>query len=159
MIRPFFIGLLSFVCIVVFLWVLSLVVSRSVRLPGTGGQPMLPTMQLTIGSTTITVELATTPQEEGAGLSGRTSLAEGRGMLFAFDPPQMPGFWMKDMRFPLDIIYAASDGTIVTIYPDLSPATYPRAFYPSAPVKYVLEVPAGYAASHSIAVGQKIVVQ
>ena len=125
----------------------------------TGGQSMLPTKTLTIGSTTITAEVASTPQEEEDGLSNRTGLAPGTGMLFVFDPPQEPGFWMKDMLFPLDIIYAAKDGTIVTIYANLAPSTYPQAYHPTAPVAYVLEVPAGFAAAHNIALGDKIVVQ
>lgn len=124
-----------------------------------GGQPMLPTTTLTIGNTTLTVELATTAQQEEQGLSGRSRLAEGTGMLFIFDPMKTPGFWMKDMRFSLDIIFAKADGTIVTIYPDLSPATYPQSYHPTEPVRYVLEVPAGFALQHGISVGQKLVLQ
>jgi uncharacterized membrane protein (UPF0127 family) len=124
-----------------------------------GGQPMLPTTQIQIGDTYITAERATTAQEEAQGLSGRTGLADGTGMLFEFNPPKSAGFWMKDMLFSLDIVYIRADGTVVTIYPDLSPATYPQAFYPDEPVKWVLEVPAGFAAAHSIAIGQKVVVQ
>ncbi len=124
-----------------------------------GGQPMLPIKNITIGSTTIVAEVASAPLQKQKGLSGRVSLAGGTGMLFIFDPPASEGFWMKEMRFSLDIIYAAQDGTIVTIYPNLSPDTYPKAFYPSAPAVYVLEVPAGFTAAHSIAVGDKLVVQ
>ncbi len=124
-----------------------------------GGQPMLPTTTLTIGNTTLTVELATTPEQEEQGLSGRSRLVEGMGMLFIFDPMKTPGFWMKDMRFSLDIIFAKADGTIVTIYPDLAPATYPQSYHPTEPVRYVLEVPAGFALQHDISVGQKLVLQ
>lgn len=131
---------------------------KSTALPH-GGQSMLPTTQVQIGNTIVTAELATTAQEEESGLSGRSNLAEGTGMLFVFDPAKVPGFWMKDMRFSLDILFIAPDGTIVTIFPDLSPSTYPNAFHPISPVKFVLEVPAGFAAAHNIAIGQKVVVQ
>lgn len=129
-----------------------------------GGQPMLPTTIVTFNASStapvkITAELAITSQEEESGLSDRSGLAPNSGMLFVFDPPQVPGFWMKDMLFSLDILYIAQDGTIVTIVPNLSPATYPDAFHPTAPVQYVLEVPAGFAANNGIAVGQKVVVQ
>ncbi len=124
-----------------------------------GGQPTLPTMPLTVGGTTLVVEVARTPEQEARGLSGRSTLGEGTGMLFIFDPIQAPGFWMKDMRFPLDIIFAKADGTIVTIHPNVAPATYPESFRPSEPVRYVLEVSAGFVAAHGIAEGQKIVVQ
>ena len=126
--------------------------------PTNNGQPMLPTKIITIGNVTVLAELATTSEQKGDGLSGRVSLQDGAGMLFVFDTPSVEGFWMKDMRFSLDIIYAAQDGTILTIHPDLSPQTYPTAYYPSAPASYVLEVPAGFAAEHGIAVGDKIVI-
>ncbi len=93
------------------------------------------------------------------GLSNRAGLADNVGMLFVFNPPTMDGFWMKDMRFPLDIIWAGSDGTITTLYKNISPDTYPTSFYPSVPATYVLEVPAGFADEHQVAIGSKIVVQ
>ncbi len=125
----------------------------------TSGQSMLPTKTITIGNNSLTVEIASTPQEQQDGLSGRSSLAEGTGMLFVFDPPMSEGFWMKDMLFSLDIIWADASGTIVTVDQDLAPSTYPNVFRPSVLARYVLEVPAGYTAAKGIAVGQKIVVQ
>ena len=124
-----------------------------------GGQSMLPTETISIGDTKLTVEVATTSQEHQDGLSNRSSLSDGTGMLFIFDPPSAEGFWMKDMLFSLDIVWADANGTITTIDQGLSPETYPNVYRPSRPAKYVLEVPAGYAAKKGIAVGQKIVVQ
>ncbi len=122
-----------------------------------GGQPMLPTKTITIGKNSILAELATTGKQKNDGLSGRTSLEEGTGMLFEFGTPSIEGFWMKDMRFSLDIIWADNSGTIVTIFQNLSPTTYPNVFKPTTPARYVLELPAGYTAVHGIAVGDKIV--
>ena len=131
--------------------------------PKKSGQPPLPMTQLIIktntGSTTLEVELATTGAQQEAGLSDRAGLKDGEGMLFVFDPPSTPGFWMKDMRFSLDIIFADAAGNIVTIYKNLSPETYPQQFYPTSPARYVLEVPAGFAQAHGLAVGQKIDMQ
>jgi uncharacterized protein len=126
---------------------------------GRDGQPTLSTARITVGGSTIIAEFATTPREQERGLSGRPGLADGTGMLFILDPPKTVGAWMKDMRFPLDIIYAKADGSIVAIYPDLAPATYPKSFYSTAPVRYMLEVPAGFSVSHNIAVGDRILVQ
>ena len=120
---------------------------------------MLPTEHILVGSVPLVVEVASTPQEQEDGLSGRAGLADGTGMLFVFPQPADIGFWMKDMRFSLDIIFADAAGTIVTIHPNLSPATYPETFSSASPAKYVLEVPAGWAAAQGVAVGQKIVVQ
>ena len=122
--------------------------------------------QVQIGATTIAVEVADTEGLREQGLSGRASLAEGSGMLFVFDMPQTPGFWMKDMNFSLDMLFVDASGKIVTIDQNLSPATYnaqnPQAsqvFRPSSPVRYVLEVPAGFAAQRGIAVGQVMQLQ
>ena len=123
------------------------------------GQPMLTTKTITIGKNVILAEVASTDEQKRDGLSGRESLAVGTGMLFIFDAPHTEGFWMKDMRLSLDIIWANGDGIIVTIFKNLSPQTYPTVFKPSVPAQYVLEVPAGYTAQYGIAVGDKIVLQ
>jgi len=60
------------------------------------------------------------------------------------------------MTFPLDIIWLSDDGTIVYIRPDLSPVTYPQAFGPDFPARYVLEVSAGYARQNDVKVGDKV---
>jgi hypothetical protein len=115
-----------------------------------------PVGYVTVGNTSISVEIARTEAAREAGLSGRTSLAPNTGMLFVFESEEVRGFWMKDMRFSLDIIWADASGTIVTILSDVTPQTYPKIFYPSAPATYVLEVPAGFAKSHGIAEGAKM---
>lgn len=115
---------------------------------------------VTIGSTAVRVDVADTPGERMQGLSGRQILKDGEGMLFIFEEDGSQGMWMKDMHFSIDIIWAKSDGTIITIEKKVSPETYPNAFYASEPTaRYVLEVPAGFAERHGIAEGQKLVVQ
>lgn len=112
------------------------------------------TATVTLGGTTVTAEVADTPAAREQGLSGTAPLPEGSGMLFVFDAPGGYAFWMKDMNYSLDIIWADASGTITTIYPGLSPQTYPQAFAPSTPdALYVLEVPSGFAAAHDIKVG------
>jgi uncharacterized protein len=122
-----------------------------------GGQPVLPMKNITVGGVPIQAEVASNDAQREAGLSGRKSLPSGQGMLFVFPQPANEGFWMKEMNFPLDILYADASGTIVTIWPNLSPSTYPQAFYPTSPAQYVLELPANFAAQHNIVVGSKIV--
>jgi uncharacterized membrane protein (UPF0127 family) len=80
-------------------------------------------------------------------------------MWFVFESAGGWAFWMKDTLIPLDIVWVASDGTIVTIAAGVAPESYPKAFGPEAPAQYVLEVPAGFAARHGIAEGDKVVVQ
>src|SRR4051812_48326835 len=53
----------------------------------------------------ISIEVADTPEARERGPSGRESLPQGSGVLFVFDAPATYGFWMKDMRFPIDIVW------------------------------------------------------
>ena len=113
-----------------------------------------------IGISTVVVDVADTSQLHAKGLSGRTSLEPGQGMLFVFEEEGEHGIWMKDMLFSIDILWIAGDGTIITIARDVSPDTYPKAFHASRPTaKYVLEVPAGYVDEIGVAVGDKVVVK
>ncbi len=135
---------------------------QQMRTPNIEAQPTvstLPTKTITVGSVEVRVEVASTLAEREQGLSGRLSLPQGSGMLFIFPAPTIPGFWMKDMHLALDIIWADSSGVIVTISRNIAPETYPSVFRPTAPVLYVLEVPAGWAFAHGIAEGMRIVVQ
>lgn len=115
------------------------------------------TATVTIGTTTVAVEVESTEAAREQGLSGRTSLAPNSGMLFVFQTPGTYGFWMKDMNFDLDMLFADSNGKIVTIAQDATAASYhqnpPQVFYPASPISYVLEVPAGFAQSHNIQEG------
>ena len=76
-------------------------------------------------------------------------------MLFVFTEDGKYAFWMKDMQFSIDIIWLAADGTVVYIVPNLSPATYPQTYTPDTPARFVLEVPAGFVAAHSVRIGDK----
>jgi uncharacterized membrane protein (UPF0127 family) len=109
--------------------------------------------RLTIGTATVVLEIADTPEALHRGLSGRNSLAEDHGLLFVFPTPDRYGFWMPDMHFAIDIIWLDDKLRVVYIKNDATPDTYPEVFKPDTPARYVLEVPAGYAASHGIVVG------
>jgi uncharacterized membrane protein (UPF0127 family) len=79
----------------------------------------------------------------------------GTGMLFIFPVPSLYGFWMKDMRFPIDIVWI-SDNRVVGISHNIPPAAQqslvlPR-YYPPRPVSLVLELPAGTAVADGIVV-------
>ncbi|OGC83275.1 hypothetical protein A3D68_00990 [Candidatus Adlerbacteria bacterium RIFCSPHIGHO2_02_FULL_52_17] len=79
--------------------------------------------------------------------------------MFVFDTEGEWGIWMKDMNFPIDIIWVGQDGTVVTVAKDVSPDTYPQAFYPSVPARFVLEVPAGFVAAHDIDEGSRLSIE
>jgi hypothetical protein len=111
------------------------------------------TTTLLIGEDTLILEIADTDQKRSLGLSGREGLASGTGMLFIFDEAGFHGFWMKDMRFVIDIAWLNDDFCIVTLARSLSPDTYPTAFIPDAPVRYAIEVPSGFLGLHNMSKG------
>ena len=76
--------------------------------------------ELCVNEARIRVLVADTPQERAAGLSGYAGLPEDAGMLFVFPEPRQPSFWMKGMKFAIDIIWIA-DGTVVQIDASVSP--------------------------------------
>lgn len=114
--------------------------------------PALPS--LLIGTSTILkLEVATSSEVRERGLSGRADLPADTGLLFIFPETALYGFWMKEMNFAIDIIWLAPDGKVVEITKEAKPESYPNAFYPPEPVKYVLEVNAGYAEQHNLKIG------
>ncbi len=115
-----------------------------------------PQAYLIFNNTKIKIELADTELKRQQGLSGRDKLAEDTGMLFIFDEPKTYGFWMKDMRFAIDIIWLDSNWQVIGLSQNISPSTYPISFYPPKPAQYVLEVNAGWVAQNNIATGTKM---
>ena len=110
-----------------------------------------------IAGETLYVDVAQTPAERQQGLSGRDLLLPGTGMLFVFPEEGKYPFWMKDMRFPIDIIWLGGNGRVVGFWKDATPSSYPRHYAPEAPAQYVLEVPAGFVRAHGVAVGETAV--
>ncbi len=113
---------------------------------------------VTINDNKIEVEVADDEDSRRTGLSGRDSLEEGQGMLFAFEEKQIVEFWMVDMKFPIDIIFI-DDTMIVDIDANVQPpeegankAALP-IYSPDVPVNYVLEVPGGFSEANNIKVG------
>ena len=103
----------------------------------------------------IDLELALTPQEISTGLMFRPSLPDNRGMVFLFEAPRVPGFWMKNTLIPLDLVFLDESGTVVDVIADVPPcAADPCPNYPpSSPASAVLEINAGAAATHGVEVG------
>lgn len=96
-----------------------------------------------IGGKTYALEIADTDEERQRGLGGRESLCAECAMLFMFDRSDRHAFWMKEMRFPLDIVWL-SDDTIVHIERRV-PADSPDIFRPEGAADKVLEFNAGEA--------------
>ena len=117
---------------------------------------IFPGSALKVGEKLIPVELADSPLERTQGLSGRERLEEGTGLLFIFETSGNYGFWMKDMNFPIDIIWIDENWRVVSVAREVKPETYPMVIYPDGPSKYVLELNSGEALRLGIDTGLEV---
>jgi uncharacterized protein len=113
--------------------------------------------QVVLGGKTFVVDTARTTYSLQRGLSYRESLADDGGMFFIFSKEDKYGFWMKDMNFPIDIIWINSDMKIVHIEKSVATSTYPKVFTPEAPAKYVLEISAGQTDALKVKKGDTVI--
>lgn len=114
---------------------------------------------ITVAGNTVRVGIADTPAARQQGLSGRAGIAPDEGLLFVFETEGRWSFWMKDMRFSIDIVWIDRDGKVVFIKENAIPDSYPDSFMPNMterPALYVLELPSGYCASHNIHIGSMV---
>lgn len=111
-----------------------------------------------IKKTCVEVELVRTHEDMQRGLQGREALADGHGMLFIFSEDDLQSFWMKDMKFPIDMLWIDSKLQIVTIAANRLPCvkTPCEVYAPSKNARYVLELPANYAAAHQFNEGDTV---
>ena len=106
----------------------------------------------------IPVEVADTLKKRSLGLGNRPYLKKGWGMLFVFEERKPHRFWMKDMQFPLDIIWL-DNHRIVHINQNAKPATSdnePDVMTSPVPVNFVLEIAAGRAAKLKLKKGHQL---
>ena len=109
-----------------------------------------------IAGVNVQVDLALTAEEQRQGLSGRSGLDGDKGMLFVFDSPDKYFFWMKDMKFPIDMIWISEDFRVVYIKKDARPELFPENYGPKENAKYVLEVVSGFSDKNSLKIGDKL---
>lgn len=115
---------------------------------------------VSIGDHRFRVAVADAIGERTQGLSGVSTLGEDEGMWFVFPIPAAHSFWMKDMRFPLDIVWVR-DGRIVQISEHVPPPTSPNAislptYAPDMPADRVLEINAGLSSRYGFFPGQQV---
>ncbi|MFL5761586.1 MAG: DUF192 domain-containing protein [Thermomicrobiales bacterium] len=116
--------------------------------------------KILVGSDALKVEVADTNYLRSRGLSYRDELVPRTGMLFVFNEAMPLTFWMYEMRFCLDIIWI-NDGQIrgaaesVCPMPG-TPADQLPIYASPEPVRYVLEVPAGWMRDHGYGVGTPV---
>ncbi len=100
----------------------------------------------------VTAELAVTDEERQLGLMHREKIEPDQAMLFIFEEKGQHSFWMRNMKFPLDILWLDAEKRIVHIGRNIPPC--PRlpcpSYSPEIPALYVLELKAGSADAHQL---------
>ncbi|MGC9603123.1 MAG: DUF192 domain-containing protein [Minisyncoccia bacterium] len=113
----------------------------------------------------IVAEIAKDEASRDKGLSGRDSIGLNEGMYFIFDAPGSYGFWMKGMKFPIDIVWI-SNGKIVGFEDNMQPPADPNAsdstlknYLPPEPIDRALELHAGRIGLLKAKVGDNVLVK
>lgn len=115
---------------------------------------------LEINNQKIIAEVVNKSEDLAKGLSGRKRLKENQGMLFVFEEAGNYGFWMKDMKFSIDIIWIR-DNKIVGFNENVEPQigvseSELRIYYPSEPVQKVLEISVGGVKKYGLKTGDLV---
>jgi uncharacterized protein len=114
---------------------------------------------ITINNHSFKVSVAASQKELEIGLSEAKSLSESQGMIFIFEKPDHYSFWMKNMKFPIDIIYINQD-KIITIKDNVAPPKdnneIPSIYTPDEPSNKVLEIKAGLSKKYKFKKGDKV---
>jgi len=129
-------------------------------LAGCGSAPAptstLPTTTLRVGNVDYTVEIAATYESRATGLMKRDTMSDNHGMIFVFRDEAPQSFWMKDTRIPLDILYVAASGQIVSMH---SMRPYVLSSVPSdAPAKWAIELNQGQVQRNGAKVGDVLII-
>lgn len=103
-------------------------------------------------------EAAVTPEQRGRGLMSRTGLQEREAMIFFFEDEKPYPIWMKNMLFPIDILWLDSRQRIVEMRLEVPPcrADPCPVYAPSADSRYVLELKSGIVSKMGLETGDQM---
>lgn len=124
--------------------------------------PFTKTPTATINNKKFTLLVAKSAKDKEIGLSEKTSIPDDTGMLFPFGKADYHSFWMKNMKFPIDIIYI-NKNRIVTIYQNVQPPKEREEslpiFKPEEPADTVLEINAGLSKKYNLKKGDNVKIE
>ncbi len=144
-------------------WALLLALVSATTACGGSEQPPVeqtPEAWVTIRGQRVAAELALTPAQQARGLGERDSLGWNQGMLFVYDEASFYAFWMKGMRFDIDIIWIRDDRVVdIAHRVQHVPGGNGPTVRPRELSETILEVPAGYAQSHGWRIGDRVEIE
>ena len=114
---------------------------------------------VTVNGLMLAADISASNEQRTKGLSVKDALAENEAMLFVFDNEDEHTFWMKDMKFPIDIIWINDNKTVVHIEHNLQPCGYGLlcpTYKPGQDSLYVLETVGGFAEKHDVVQGTRV---
>jgi uncharacterized protein len=115
--------------------------------------------QLVLKNQVFDIEIAENATARAQGLSHRDSLPQNAGLLFLFKSPSKHGFWMKDMKFPIDILWFRGN-ELIGISKNAVPEPEKnvlqlKVYYPPAEADRVFEINAGLSDKYNFQPGDK----
>jgi uncharacterized membrane protein (UPF0127 family) len=127
-----------------------LLVVGSTFLLGVLPNMLKPATSIWLGNGVFRTDIASTPGARQKGLSNKSELAVDQALLMVFPNEGKWGIWMKDMNFPIDIVWLNKDKKVVYIVKNASNNDPTKVYTPGEAAKYVIELPAGTADGKSI---------
>ena len=108
----------------------------------------------------LNVLIARNAEQQYKGLSARDDLGEYDGMIFVYPNPFIIGVVMRDMRFPIDVVWFY-DNKVVDIAPNLQlePGVSNedlRVYFPRDKANMFLELEAGWVEEHQLKIGDTL---
>jgi uncharacterized membrane protein (UPF0127 family) len=116
-------------------------------------------VEVTVNGVELVADVAANDTQRTKGLAVKNHLNENESMLFVFSSARNQAFWMKDMKFPIDIIWMDPNKTVVHVEHSLEPCPttgYCQTYSPGTDSLYVLETVEGFAVRHSVIEGTKM---
>lgn len=132
-------------------------ISPGVSAPSTGSIHIEQTA-ISGAGTLVNVEIVYSGHDKEIGLTEHANLQPNEGMWFIFDESKAYPFWTKGMDFPIDIIWVDENYKIVDLKENLQPCNIDSCaqYRAKVPIRYALEVPAGFVRSNRIQIGKTI---
>jgi uncharacterized membrane protein (UPF0127 family) len=115
----------------------------------------LPLTPITLGDQSLQASVADSPRTREQGLSGTPYLPTGMVKLFVFEESATWSFWMKDMNYPIDIVWLDENKTVVHIESGVAPDSFPQSLVPTVPARYVIETTAGFTEAYHVSIGTR----
>ncbi len=139
------------------IWSFLVALSSLVAMTLARAEPALESVRIitATGQHDFKVEIANTPKERALGLMHRKSMPQDQGMLFDFKSEGPASMWMKNTYIPLDMIFIARDGRVVSVVADAEPLSE-RIISSGQPAYAVIELNAGAARRISLAPGDMV---